>query len=67
MTQSASLRPLLKRIGLVIIGVLTISMIVLSFVEFWLVSTTDNMLAYSPTLANAQGWPDEDKRGPSWC
>jgi hypothetical protein len=56
-------RPRLRKIGLITIGVLTLAMIVLSFVQVWLVSTTDNVQAYGVAPADTRGWPDADKRG----
>ena len=57
------LRSRLRKIGLITIGVLTLAMIGLSFVQLWIVSTTDNVQAYGVSPADARGWPEPDKRG----
>src|SRR5215210_4191194 len=52
-----------RRIGLVIIGLLTLTMVVLSFVQAWVVSTTDQVDAYGVAPSDTRGWPSSDSRG----
>jgi hypothetical protein len=56
-------RPRLRRLGLIVIGVLTLTMIALTFVQAWVVSTAENPQAYGAVAADQRGWPDSDQRG----
>ena len=63
MTISATWRTRLKRTFLVVIGILTVSMITLSFVELWVLNTAKDVTAYGAVQADDKGWPKGDERG----
>jgi hypothetical protein len=63
MTISATWRTLLKRTFLVLIGILTVTMVTLSFVQLWVLYTAKNVTAYGAVEANDKGWPKGDRRG----
>jgi hypothetical protein len=52
----------LRRTGYVIIGLLTLAMIVLSFVELWVINNTDSIQAYGAVQPNEAGLPNPNER-----
>jgi hypothetical protein len=63
MTLRAPWRARLKTIFFVVMGILTVSMVLLSFVELWVLNTTQDITAYGAVQATDQGLPPPDQRG----
>ncbi|MFL5733207.1 MAG: hypothetical protein ACJ78Q_08405 [Chloroflexia bacterium] len=63
MTVSAPWRARLKTGFFVLIGILTVSMVLLSLVELWVINTADNVTAYGAVEADGKGLPPADQRG----
>jgi hypothetical protein len=63
MTLSITWRARLKTAFFVVMGILTVSMILLSFVELWVLNNTQDISAYGAVEANSQGLPPADQRG----
>ena len=52
------------RLGVyVLLGFLAMVMVVLSFVQLWVLYTTENVDAYGSIPADTRGWPRADQRG----
>src|SRR6476620_5890948 len=63
MTVSLSWRTRLKTAFLVLMGILTLAMILLSFVGLWVINTAQDVTAYGAVQATDQGLPPADQRG----
>lgn len=57
------MKPRLKRLGITIVMLMGLAVIILSFVQIWVLSTTENVDAYGVVAADERGWPEPDKRG----
>jgi len=55
--------PRIRRGVYIFLGFLTLVMIVLSFMELWVLNTTAEMSAYGSVEADANGYPANDQRG----
>lgn len=53
----------LKRAGLISVGLLTVAVVVLSFVQLWVIYGAGDMQAYGAVLPDASGLPGPDQRG----
>ncbi len=63
MTKLNAWRPRLKRMGLIVIGLLTLAMITMTFVEAWVLSTVTDVPAFGASPADERGWPQPEARG----
>jgi hypothetical protein len=55
--------PRIRRGVYIFLGLLTLIMVALSFIELWVLSNTSDMTAYGSVEADSNGYPANDQRG----
>jgi hypothetical protein len=63
MKLPAGWRALARKAGLIAVGLLTLAVLVLSFVQLWVLSTAQDVAAYGAVQADERGLPQADRRG----